>query len=286
MFVVIYSYRTKKQKYNQTVKRQGKEWMDGSMKKFKGFLSLLKLCATVFAVASVLMLCSCGKISGAENAAGEDAEKVKVEYLGSRIDELEKELLNEKSNSYVSDAEHRERIRALESEIADLKRAGGKKDTADTGDKSITNNTENQPTETSRDTGTQGTIVTPEEEFTYTVSDGKAIITGYSGRSVSIEIPAKLDGYPVCAIGDNAFSRGRYESIKIPASVTYIGWFAFSENVRLKSVTIPASVVKAEYGIFDGCNRSLKVFCAKGSYMYSYASSYGLSVYASDAERS
>lgn len=270
----------------QSNSKKTRKGMEGIMKKFKVFLSLPGISALVLAVASVLLLCSCGKVSGAENAAGEDAEKIKIEYLNSRIDELEKELLNEKSNSYVSDAEHRERIRALESEIADLKRAGGKKDTADTGDKSTTNNTETQPTDTSKDTGTQGTIVTPEAEFTYTVSDGKAIITGYSGKSVNIEIPAELDGYPVCAIGDNAFSRGRYESIKIPASVTYIGWFAFSENIRLKSITIPASVIKAEYGIFDGCNRSLKVFCAKGSYMYSYASSYGLSVYSPDAERS
>lgn len=259
--------------------------MEGIMKKFKRILSLPRICATIFAIASVLLLCSCGKASGMENAAGEDAEKIKIEYLNSRIDELEKELLNEKSNSYVSDAEHRERIRVLEREIADLKRAGGKKDTADPGDKSTTGNTEAQPTDASRDTGTQGTAVTPKEEFTYTVSDGKAIITGYSGSSVNIEIPEALDGYPVCAIGDNAFSRGRYESIKIPAGVTYIGWFAFSENVKLKSITIPSSVVKAEYGIFDGCSRSLKVLCTKGSYMYSYASSYGLSVYAPNAER-
>ena len=260
--------------------------MEGIMKKSKRFLSLPCVFAIIFIAASVLLLCSCGKLSGTENAAGEDAEKIKIEYLNSRINELEKELLNEKSNSYVSDAEHRERIQALESEIADMKRAGGKKDTAASGDKSTTNNAEAQPTDTSRDTGTQGTAAPPKETFTYVVSDGKAIITGYSGSSVNIEIPANLDGYIVYAIGDNAFSRGRYESIKIPESVTYIGWFAFSENVKLKSITIPSSVVKAEYGIFDGCNRSLKVICTKGSYMYSYASSYGLSVYAPTTERS
>ena len=39
--------------------------------------------------------------------------------------------------------------------------------------------------------------------FIYKIYNGTAMITGYTGTSKSVTIPAKLDGYPVKYVGDN-----------------------------------------------------------------------------------
>jgi hypothetical protein len=43
-------------------------------------------------------------------------------------------------------------------------------------------------------------------DFEYTVTDGEATITGYTGNDTEIEIPVEIDGYPVVAIEKDAFS--------------------------------------------------------------------------------
>lgn len=86
---------------------------------------------------------------------------------------------------------------------------------------------------------------TSDSDFTYTVSNGVATITGYTGNGGVVLIPETLGGFPVTAIGDYAFSAietdtdiapplSAYsiETIIIPASVTSIGEGAF---FRLKN---------------------------------------------------
>jgi len=43
----------------------------------------------------------------------------------------------------------------------------------------------------------------PDADFSYTVSDGKATITGYSGPGGDLVIPSTLGGYPVETIRFN-----------------------------------------------------------------------------------
>ena len=72
---------------------------------------------------------------------------------------------------------------------------------------------------------------------------------------ITLEIPREIDGTPVTAIGPYALSIG-YEDlvgIIIPDSVTYIGDYAFQENMSLTSVTIPDSVTSMGEWVFDGC---------------------------------
>ena len=115
-------------------------------------------------------------------------------------------------------------------------------------------------------------------DYTYTVRDGSAIITSYLGSQKVVQIPERIDGYPVVAIGEGAFRNSKVEQVRLPESVTTIDWFAFYGSYRLQSVILPASVNVIEYGAFELCSSALKFTCPKGSYAAQYAASYGISI--------
>ena len=76
-------------------------------------------------------------------------------------------------------------------------------------------------------------------EYTYTTSGVNATITGYTGSEASLVIPEELDGYTVQGIGDSAFAGNlTLTSVEIPASVETIGSLAFDNCVNLKTVTL------------------------------------------------
>ncbi len=89
----------------------------------------------------------------------------------------------------------------------------------------------------------------------YTISGGKATITGCNGSGAVI-IPATLGGYPVTSIGERAFAECLgLKSITIPGSVTSIGEMAFYHCVALTSITIPGSVTSIGESAFYGCDK-------------------------------
>ena len=68
--------------------------------------------------------------------------------------------------------------------------------------------------------------------LTYTVTDGKACITGTTGTITGdFTVPAEIDGYPVVEIGNYAFYT------KVNMNKHRIGNFTISEGIS-KSVTI------------------------------------------------
>ncbi len=80
-------------------------------------------------------------------------------------------------------------------------------------------------------------------QFTFTTNNGAITITGYTGSGGNVDIPASTNGYPVIAIGVNAFfNKTNITHITIPDSVTSIGEYAFYGCSGLTSVTIPNSV--------------------------------------------
>ncbi len=129
---------------------------------------------------------------------------------------------------------------------------------------------EDQSTLLSQDTSICG-------NFEYTVTDGKATITSYSGKEADLTIPDTLDGYPVTAIGDKAFrdmnfievltlpdtltSIGDYAfqdctkltipTKRLPEGLEFIGFAAFSSNYKLEELTIPNSVTTIERHAFS-----------------------------------
>jgi hypothetical protein len=92
--------------------------------------------------------------------------------------------------------------------------------------------------------------------FTYTVVDGNATITNYTGPDMAIDIPAAIfcgDGceYPVTAIGPEAFFGKGLTSVTIPNSVTSILRSAFDSNELMTSVTIGNSVTSIGRSAFS-----------------------------------
>ena len=113
----------------------------------------------------------------------------------------------------------------------------------------------------------------------YSTSGSYATITGYDGESTDIVIPEKIGSYTVNAIQYGAFSNNnKITSVKIPASVTKIGGSyntgAFENCANLKTVVIAAGTQNAYIGgnSFKGCT-SLNEITVPGNYtmIYSYA---------------
>ena len=114
--------------------------------------------------------------------------------------------------------------------------------------------------------------------YTYVVENGQITLTGYLGSEEKVSIPDTIEGKRVTRIGKETFRESSVQEVVLPATVTYIDWFAFYGCFGLRLVTLPASVTKIEYGAFDGCSASLTVRCEKDSYAEKYAKSYGLAV--------
>lgn len=95
------------------------------------------------------------------------------------------------------------------------------------------------------------------EGFTYTVSDNKITITGYTGSEVDITIPSEIEGKPVTRIGNSAFKDKNIENVVISGNVTDIESSAFYGS-GLISVTIPESVTRIATQAFRDC-KSLEI---------------------------
>ena len=72
-------------------------------------------------------------------------------------------------------------------------------------------------------------------DYEYVLSDDNAVITGYTGDDLVIDIPEELDGYKVTKVGDRAFCGEKFATVTIPDTVTVIGVEAFS-GCRLRWV--------------------------------------------------
>jgi len=92
-------------------------------------------------------------------------------------------------------------------------------------------------------------------DFTYTVTNGQAQVTGYTGTGGAVTIPSTLGGAPVTSIGDVAFIRNaNITTMIIPQGVTMIASYAFYGCTSLTAISIPQSVTDIIGGpICDGC---------------------------------
>lgn len=139
-------------------------------------------------------------------------------------------------------------------------------------------------------------VVAAEEDFVIEISDGKAVVVGFSGTdATTVVIPSVFDGCPVVEIGDDAFNgctaitkleipegvttigaRAFYNcqgltTVVLPESLTTIKDLAFSVCMKLSEVTVPASVTTIGHSPFFACAEGLVLKCAEGSEIAKYA---------------
>jgi hypothetical protein len=88
---------------------------------------------------------------------------------------------------------------------------------------------------------------------------GTLTITGYSGPSGSVAIPAALNGVLVTSIGQSAFQGTGLTSVIIPGSVISIANNAFASCTSLGSVTISGSVTNIGLAAFASCTNLTSV---------------------------
>ncbi len=130
-------------------------------------------------------------------------------------------------------------------------------------------------------------------DFEYKIDGDKAIIVGYKSSSSITIVPSYIAGYPVTALGENAFSASEaIQHIELPDSVTVIGERAFAGCTNLKkinpientqnnvainlsgiesigigafagsgimSIALPESITEVPAELFAGCKRLVSV---------------------------
>ena len=102
----------------------------------------------------------------------------------------------------------------------------------------------------------QSTDAYTEGDYTYTVADGVATITKYTGSATTLTIPEMLGGYVVGGIGRYAFQYYKnLQYVLFPDSITKIDWYAFDGCSNLKSVTLPKKLEILGNGAFRDCDK-------------------------------
>ena len=203
-----------------------------------------------------------------------DTADIKGNY-NSIIEALEDQILEIKQDQYISESKRAEEIARLEALILELKQSNSSSDT------DSHPNTEKEETTNDTESGEDTKQETNQEtsgKFIYIINGGKATITGYTGSDRTLSLPSSIDGYPVEAIGDDAFESETLQSLSIPEGVTKIGWFAFKSCPYLRTVTLPQSIESIGYSAFPTSLSGFSIICPQGSFAAKYAESYGISV--------
>lgn len=97
-------------------------------------------------------------------------------------------------------------------------------------------------------------------DWTYTVSNNQATITGYTGPGGEVTLPSSVNGVPVVQAGAGVntpifgWNNQTVTSLTIANGVTSIGNYAFNTCNRLISISLPASLVSIGDNAFGYCS--------------------------------
>ncbi|MBR2130959.1 MAG: leucine-rich repeat domain-containing protein [Oscillospiraceae bacterium] len=93
----------------------------------------------------------------------------------------------------------------------------------------------------------------PNATFSFVEYGEGILIEGYSGDPTTLEVPEKIDGKKVVAIGESAFlNQPKLKKIVLPETVTEIGATAFADCKVLSHVEAPGVVTVGE-AAFQNC---------------------------------
>lgn len=93
------------------------------------------------------------------------------------------------------------------------------------------------------------------KDYTYSVSNGAATITKYTGNARNLYVPSTLGGYPVKRIGEGAFAGCNFETVSLPSRLEIMDAYAFQNCVRLNSITLPETLTSIGPYAFENCTR-------------------------------
>jgi BspA type Leucine rich repeat region (6 copies)/Cadherin-like beta sandwich domain/Abnormal spindle-like microcephaly-assoc'd, ASPM-SPD-2-Hydin len=109
------------------------------------------------------------------------------------------------------------------------------------------------------------TLGTKAQDFAYTVSEGVATITSYTGTDATITIPTMVDTFVVRGIGDYALqNNSTLTSVVIPSGIFVIGEGAFLGCTGLTTTNIPNSVTSVGADAFRDCSGLATVTLGSG----------------------
>lgn len=114
-----------------------------------------------------------------------------------------------------------------------------------------------------------------EGDYVYTVEDGCATVTAYTGGDTGITVPATLGGCPVTAIGAVAFYQSSVTEVTLPQSVMYIGERAFAECTSLTAFAFPEVIEDMGGDVFNGCTNLATVTMPSTMYYIPERTFYG-----------
>lgn len=94
-----------------------------------------------------------------------------------------------------------------------------------------------------------------EDDFSYSVIGGEAVITAYTGGASELTVPDMLGGYPVTSIRYCAFREcSTLTRVTLPSGVTSIGSNAFQHCGSLSQLILPDSLKTIGTHAFYGCS--------------------------------
>lgn len=102
------------------------------------------------------------------------------------------------------------------------------------------------------------------EEASYTDVEGLAVVTGYTGQSETVSLPATVNGKTVAAVREEAFKGTGVKTVKAETGVPIVLLKDAFRGSSVTTVELDASVLTA-YGAFDGMQQGAKVLAPAGS---------------------
>lgn len=109
--------------------------------------------------------------------------------------------------------------------------------------------------------GVSTTVFAASDELTYRkfeykmLDDDTAEICGYTGKDTVVTIPESINSVPVTSIGRTAFSSCKIKEVTIPNTVRSIKWWAFYGCSSLEKVNLNFGLKTVGYGAFMNCKR-------------------------------
>jgi len=101
--------------------------------------------------------------------------------------------------------------------------------------------------------------------FSFVIEDNKCTVTGYLGSDTAIVVPDYIEGTPVVAIAENAFTNNTsMTAIVLPESITAVGASAFKGCTALATMTLPGGMTVVEESTFEGCTSLTSVTLPNG----------------------